>query len=161
VAYGKALEADSLHPDAQRKLLNVEAKIYARDERLSAQRTAIDEARGFEDRAEEAAARRDYAMAVGLLRNAEARYAKVTDEFPAESKDAATGRRTVGLRTKELKQELIDNSMSLSGSGVAFDARQLAAHTPDVSREALKDMLQSEYRAAVRALGQQPDKPKP
>jgi tetratricopeptide (TPR) repeat protein len=160
-AYGKALEADSLHPDAQRKLLDVEAKMYARDERLAAQQTAIDEAHGFEDRAEEAAARRDYAMAIGLLRNAEVRYAKITDEFPKESKDAVTGRRMVELRTKELKRELIDNSMSLSGSGVAFDVRQIAGQTPDVSREAMKDMLQSEYRAAVRALGRQPDAGRP
>ncbi len=160
-AFGKALEADSLHPDAQRKLLNVEAKIYARDERLAAQRTALEEAHGFEDRAEEAASRRDYAMAVSLLRNAEERYAKISDEFPLESKDAVSGRRTIQMRTKELKQELIDNSMSLSGSGTAFDARQLAGHTPDVSREALKEMLQSEYRQAIRALGESADTAKP
>jgi tetratricopeptide (TPR) repeat protein len=153
-AYGKALEANSLHPDAQRKLLNVEAKIYARDERLAKQRGAIDEARNFEDRAEEAAARRDYAMAVGLLNNAIQRYGDVTDEFPAEAKDANTGRRSVEMRTKELKQELINNSMTLSGSSVAFDARQLAAKTPDVGREALKDMLGVEYRDAVKALGE-------
>src|SRR5262249_53561948 len=97
-AYGKALEANSLHPDAQRKLLNVEAKIYARDERLTKQRTAIDEARNFEDRAEEAAARRDYAMAISMLNNASQRYGEVTDEFPAETKDANTGRRTVEMR---------------------------------------------------------------
>ena len=66
-AYAKALEADKLHPDAQRKLLNIEAKIYARDERLSAQKTSIEQARGLENRAEEAAGRRDYARAISLL----------------------------------------------------------------------------------------------
>ncbi len=160
-AYAKALEADKLHPEAQRKLLNVEAKIYARDERLVSQRTSIEQARSLENRAEEAARRRDYARAISLLRDAEARYAEITDEFPAESKDATTGRRTVLMRTKEIKQQLIDNSASLSGSSAAFDARQLAGQSAGVSQEALKKMLQSEYASAVRALGSQMDEAQP
>jgi tetratricopeptide (TPR) repeat protein len=158
-AYAKAVAANSLHPDAQRKLLNVEARIFAREERLSQQRAAIEEARALEGRAEEAAIRQDYAQAIALLRDAEARYGTVTDEFAAESRDAVNGQRIVMMRTKELKQELIDNSASLSGSGVAFDARQIAAQTPDVSKKALEDMLQNEYQAAIRALGQQMDEP--
>lgn len=160
-AYAKALEADKLHPDAQRKLLNVQAKIFARDERMNAQKSSIDQARGLENRAEEAAVRRDYAQAIALLKEAEARYGEVTDEFPLESKDANTGRRTVQMRTKELKQQLIDNSASLSGTSAAFDVRQLADQTPNVSEEALKQMLQSEYAGAVRALGSQMDKAQP
>jgi len=160
-AYAKAQEADKLHPDAQRKLLNVEAKIFARDERLTAQRMSIEQARSLENRAEEAVNRRDYARAISLLRDAEDRYAEVTDEFPAESKDATTGRRTVQMRTKELKQELIDNSASLSGSGAAFDVRQIAEQSPNVSQEALKKMLQAEYDSAVRALGNQMDQAQP
>ncbi len=155
-AYAKAVEANSLHPDAQRKLLNVEAKIFAREERLAQQRAAIEEAQAIESRAEEAAIRHDYAAAISLLRDAEQRYGSVTEEFAAESHEATNGARTVMMRTKELKQELIDNSASLSGSGAAFDARQIAGQTPDVSRKALEDMLQSEYRDAVQALGQQP-----
>lgn len=156
-AYAKSVEANSLHTDSQRKLLNVEAKIFAREERLVQQRAAIEEAQAIEGRAEEAAIRRDYARAIALLRDAEGRYASVTDEFAAESNLAVNGQRIVMMRTKELKQELIDNSATLSGSGAAFDARQIASQTPDVSRKALEDMLQSEYRSAVDALGQQSD----
>ncbi len=160
-AYGKALEADKLHSDAQRKMLNVEAKLYARDERLVAQRTSIEQARALENRAEEAADRRDYARAIALLRDAEARYAEVTDEFPLEAKDASTGRRTMSMRTKEIKQQLIDNSASLSGSSAAYDARQLAGKNTTLGQDALKKMLQSEYTGAVRALGSQMDQAKP
>jgi len=156
-AYAKAADTNSLHPDAQRKLLNIEARIFAREERLSQQRAAIEEAQAIENRAEEAAIRRDYARAISLLRDAEQRYATVTDEFAAESNQAVNGQRMVMMRTKELKQELIDNSATLSGSGAAFDARQLATQTPDVSRKALEDMLQTEYRNAVKALGGQSD----
>lgn len=158
-AYAKAVEANSLHPEAQRKLLNMEARIFAREERLGQQRAALEEARALENRAEEAAIRRDYARAISLLRDAEDRYGSVTDEFAVESREAINGQRIVMMRTKELKQELIDNSADLSGSSAAFDARQIASQTPDVSRKALEDMLQTEYRSAVRALGEQPIQP--
>jgi tetratricopeptide (TPR) repeat protein len=160
-AYAKALEADKLHPDAQRKLLNVEAKIFARDERKNSQKSSIDQARALENRAEEAAARRDFAQAISLLKEADARYAEVTDEFALESKDANTGRRTVQMRTKELKQQLIDNSASLSGTSTAFDVRQIAGQAPNVSEDALKQMLQSEYLGAVKALGKEMDQAQP
>lgn len=154
-AYAKAVEANSLHPEAQRKLLNMEARIFAREERLIQQRAALEEARALENRAEEAAIRRDYASAISLLREAEGRYATVTDEFAVESREAINGQRIVIMRTKELKQELIDNSANLSGSSAAFDARQIASETPDVSRKALEEMLQNEYSNAIKALGQQ------
>lgn len=154
-SYAKAVEANSLHSGAQRKLLNIEARIFAREERLIQQRAAIDEARELENRAEEAAIRRDYARAISLLQDAQNRYGTVTDEFAAESREAINGQRIVMMRTKELKQELIGNSTDLSGSSAPFDASQIAAQTPDVSRKALENMLQIEYRNAVTALGQQ------
>jgi hypothetical protein len=154
-AYAKSAETNSLRTGVQRKLLDVEAKIYARDERLLIQRMATEEAREFENRAEEAAVGRDYAGAIAFLRESETRYAAVTDEFPVEAKVAAIGLRNVSLRLKELKQELIGNSQTLSGSGYAYDVRRLAGQTADGSAQALKGMVRSEYNGAVRALGQQ------
>lgn len=154
-AYAQALEIDSLHPEAQRKLLNVEARIYARDERLLSQRMAVEEAREFENRAEEAAARRDYARAISLLRQAEQRYQGVTEEFPSEARLANIGVKNVSVRMRELKGELIANSQTLSGTGYRYTARHLAEQTGDVSEEALQQMLRNEYRSALQALGAQ------
>ena len=153
-AFATALEADSLHPTAQRKLLDVEAQIFARDERLISQRSAVEEARLFENRAEEAAGRRDYARAITLLREAEHRYASVSSEFLVEARTAALGRRNVDLRMRELKDELIANAQSLSGSGFRFDAQGLAAHTQDLSEQALREMLTAEYASALKELSQ-------
>ncbi len=154
-AYAKAVDANSLLTDAQRKLLDVDSKIASRDQRLVVQRSAADEARELENRAEESAVRRDYAQAIALLREAEEKYASVTDEFPEEAKLANVGQRNVSLRLKELKQELIANSRTLSGSGFVQDAQQIAGNTPDASMDALKSMVGAEYRGAVRALGDQ------
>ncbi len=154
-AYVKALRIDSLHPDAQRKLLKVESRIFARDERLVAQRLATEEASELEFRAEEAAIRRDYAQAIAHLRQAEQRYGKVTDEFPAESRTAGIGLRNVVARMGELKQELITNAQSLSGTGFRFDARRLAATTGDKNQEALQEMLRAEHGRALQELRRQ------
>jgi tetratricopeptide (TPR) repeat protein len=154
-AYGQAVQANSLLTDAQKKLLEVESMIADRDRRLVAQRAATDEARELENRAEESALSRDYARAIALLHEAEARYASVTDEFAEEAKIANLGLRNVSIRLKELKQELVGNSQTLSGSGYIYDVRQLAGQTPDISAQALKGMIQSEYADAVRALSAQ------
>ncbi len=151
-AYRLSVDANSLRTDAQKKLLEVEDEIAERDRRLVAQRGATDEAQEFENRAEESAVRRDYASAIALLQEAESRYASVTGEFPEEAKIANLGLRNVSIRLKELKQELITNSQSLSGS--SNDVRRLAAQTPDTSADALRSLIQAEYRSAVRALGE-------
>ena len=151
-AFALALNVDSLHPTAQRKLLSVEARIFARDERLISQRLATEEALSYENRAEEASVRRDYAMAISLLREAQSQYAAVTDEFPAEARVAELGNRNVGLRIAELKGELIENAQSLSGTGFRFDAQRLASQTGDRNEQALKRMLNEEYDRALEAL---------
>ncbi|MCH8204164.1 MAG: hypothetical protein IID09_03325 [Candidatus Hydrogenedentes bacterium] len=154
-AYAKALQVDSLHPLAQRKLFDVEARIFARDERLVAQRIATDEAGELENRAKEAAIRRDYAQAIALLRQAEQLYGIVTDEFPVQARTASIGLRNVVASMRELKQELITNAQSLSGTGFRFDARHLAAATGDKNQQALQDMLSAEYGRALQELRRQ------
>lgn len=154
-AYASALQIDSLHPVAQRKLLKVEARIFARDERLIAQRIAIEEAQEFQSRAGEAAVRRDYAQAMGLLREAQRRYGRVTDEFPIEARKATLGAKDVGLRIGELKRELIANAQSLSGTGFRLDAQRLATTIEDGNQRALSDMLKDEHDSAIRELQRQ------
>ena len=154
-AYASALKIDSLHPVAQRKLLKVEAKIFARDERLAAQRLAIEQAREFDDRAGESAVRRDYAQAIGLLREAQSRYGEVSNEFPVESRQATLGLKDVSLRIGELKRELISNAQSLSGTGFRLDAQRLANTSEDGNQRALNDMLKAEHASAIQELQRQ------
>ncbi len=151
-AYAKAVAADRLHPQAPRKLLNVESRIIARDERLLAQRNAIDTARELAVRADEAAVRRDYARAIVLYRQAEQRYGDVTDEFPLESRKATQGRKTVMIEMDELKRELIANAQSLSGTGFRFDVQHLVDTTEDRNQQALQDMLSAEYERVLQEL---------
>ena len=154
-AYANALAADSLHPQAQRKLLDVESRIFARNERLLAQRSATEVARELVNRAEEAAVRRDYARAIALLREADRRYGDVTGEFPLEARTATLGKKNVMLRMRELKRELITNAQSLSGTGFRFDVQRLVDTTEDRNQQALQDMLSAEYKRALQELGRQ------
>ncbi len=154
-AYAKAIAVDSLNMQAHRKLLDVESRIIARDERLLAQRSATEAARELENRANEAAVRRDYARAIALLRQAAQRYGNVTDEFPLEARTATLGRKTVMLRMDELKRELITNAQSLSGTGFRFDVQSLVDTTGDRNQQALQEMLSAEYERALKQLRRQ------
>lgn len=160
-AYADALEANTLHPSAQRKLLDVDAQIFARNERLLNHRMALEQARVLENRAEEASIRQDFARAIGLLREAERLYSKVTNEFPQEAKTANLGLRGVSVRLRELKDELIANSQNLSGSGFAADAQRLVGGVKGLSQEALREMVEREYEAALDALVQGAGNPEP
>lgn len=151
-AFTSALAADKLHPNVSRKLLRAESLIVARDGRLAETRSAIHAARDLEMKAEGEALDRNFARAVVHFREAEEQYRLATEEFADEAKQATLGLRNVSLRMKELKGELIRNAQSLSGSGFARDARRLAHAAQDVNEEALKALLKSEFRDAVRGL---------
>ena len=154
-AYANAISVDSLHPNAQRKLLDVETRIFARDERLLNQRAATEAARELVNRAQEAAVRRDYARAMALFRQAAQRYGDVTDEFPLEARIATSGIKDVMFRMDELKRELIANAQSLSGTGFRFDVQRLVDNTGDRNQQALQEMLSAEYERALQELRQQ------
>ena len=154
-AFAAAAEADQLHPDAARRLLEVQDLIEVRDARLAETRNAIQEAQAAEAQAEAEALKRNYAQAITHLRQAQILYGQVTNEFEAEALVASLGLKNIDLVMKEYKTDLISNAQSLSGSAYAQEARKLAENVEDIDEPALRGMLDREYRREVQALRQE------
>jgi tetratricopeptide (TPR) repeat protein len=154
-AYKEAADLDPLHPDAQRKYIKTQSLITKRDERKAGQQLRIANARQMATQAESAALERNYARAIGLLREAEQNYQGVTDEFPAEFSRAESGLRNVRMVLRDMKKGLIENAQTLSGSGFSRDVRAIANLPIGVEDDALRSLLESEYQGAVRTLEQQ------
>jgi tetratricopeptide (TPR) repeat protein len=155
-AYAQALEIDRLHPSAQGKLLQAQSLIAERDKRLAADRGAIESAKEFQNQADQEALQRNYAQAVGLLKEAEDLYRRVSDEFTAESQVARTGLNSVSTHMRELKNELMRNADSFSGSGANLDARRWARESArPLSEQALRDMISAQYGADIEKLRQE------
>ena len=151
-AYGEAAAANSLLPEAQRKFINTKKLIQDRDNRLVDQRGRIATARDLTARAESAGMNRNYAHAIGLLREATQNYTGVTDEFAPEYARADSGLRIVRLRLADMKKGLIENAQRLSGTGFARDVRELANIPTGVEEKAFRHLLELEYRGAMKEL---------
>lgn len=148
-----AVDADKLHPTAQKRLLEMEALIEERTSRMDAVRTIIDEAVQLEQTADQQAIQRNFAQAIAALKDAETRYTSVTDEFPEEYRRAANGLNGVRLRIRELKNQLVANAQDLSNSGSAAEARHLASKA-SVAEDALRSLLSNELTAELSKLRQ-------
>jgi tetratricopeptide (TPR) repeat protein len=154
-AFQSAQQANPLHPDAQRKLIEARDNIEDRDARLQQARQAIGEGDSAMSDAQTAAFDSNFAEAITKLRLAQRAYATVTNEFPVEAETAQSSLREADLLMREYKGDLITNAQSLSGSGFPNDARRLAENAEDIGEEALRSMLDREYRNAVQTLRQQ------
>ena len=154
-AYELAANKDPLHPEAQRKFIQTQRLITKRDKRKGDQQLRIANARQMTTQAESAALGRNYAQAMGLLREAEKNYSGVTNEFPAEFNRAELSLRNVRVMLREMKKGLIENAQTLSGSGFSRDVRSMAGVQSGVEENALRSLLQSEYLGAVRSLEQE------
>ena len=153
--YRMAVEVNKLHPMAQRKVLQTEDLIVARDKRFEEADNARIAAEDFEIEADRYALEKNYAKAIALLKQAESKYFEVTDEFLALAATAETGLRNVGYRIRQLKDELIDNAQTLSGKGFINDARRMVADVTDVDRQALHSIVASEYEVKSSELASQ------
>ena len=152
-AFARALQVDPLHPEAEAKRLAAERLIAERDARLQAAQRSIEEAAGYEMRAEQATLRNRFADAIDALKNAQKLYDGVTDEFPTEYRAASTGLTNVDLRLRDLKSQLIQNAQSFSGTGSIFEMQQLAIKdTRQYDREALHTLAAKELSAEVGRL---------
>jgi tetratricopeptide (TPR) repeat protein len=148
-AYAKAAKADPLHPEAEGKRLKVEGMIAERDARLETVRRQIEDAGKFQQQAEQLAMQRKPAEAITTLKQAQQAYEAVNDEFPVEYQAASQGLTNITGRLRELKTDLIQNAQSLSGSGVAFDARKLAADARALDEQALQALLTNQLNTQL------------
>jgi len=152
-AYAKALDVDPLHTEAEAKRLEAERLIEERDARLEEALQFIEEASRRETDAERFAMRDQYADAIDALKQARTLYESVTDEFAAEFHAAAAGVANIDFRLRELKGGLVQNAQRLSGGGLTFELRQLAAQkTRDLDERALHKLTMNALKAEVDRL---------
>ena len=127
--------------------------IKAREDRLTQNQGALEQAAGFVQLSEQETNGKHYAEAAVLLRQASDTYGTVTDEFALEYEKAQQGIRLVRGRLDEIKGALVDNAQSFSGSGFASDARALAqTRGKGLDQQALKAMVQQAYAKEIGAL---------
>lgn len=152
-AFQAALEADPMHPTAERERLQVAAMIAARDARLAAARAALDRAKSAQNLAEQEAMKGGYAEAFSRFRQATTAYQEVTDEFPAERQQADRGLNDIRYRMQQLKEDLMANARSFSGSGIQLDPVRLArTGAKDIERQTLRELTQASFSGALDQL---------
>ncbi|MEK7793083.1 MAG: hypothetical protein AAB353_01065 [Candidatus Hydrogenedentota bacterium] len=149
-----AVEADKLHPDAQRKLFQTESRIGERDARHADAKKALETAEAFVTQAQLAAMEQNFGVALAHLRNAQAEYQKVTGEFADEAQAASAGMRGAESTLLQLNQDFISNAQRLSGAGADIEARRLAADTDPVAFDAFRMLIERELDAGIDRLRQ-------
>jgi len=152
-AFQAALDADPMHPTAERERLQVAAMIAAREARLAAARDALERAKGAQNLAEQEAMNGRYAESFSLFRQATDAYQEVTDEFPTERQQSERGLNDVRYRMQQLKEDLMANARSFSGSGIQLDPARLArTRATDIEQQALRELTQASLAAALEQL---------
>jgi len=152
-AYVKAVQTDPLHPTAEGKRLQAETLITQREARLEAARRNIEEAAQLQTQSEQLALQRKVADAMGVLKQAQAKYEAVPAEFPTELQAANAGLANIASRLSELKAELIQNAQTLSGTNSLFDIRQVAATgAGNLDEQALRMLVTHQLNAEIAKL---------
>lgn len=153
-AYANAGQVDPLHPSAEGKRIQAAELIAERDARLETTRGDLAKAADLETRAEECALEHKYAEAFGALKEAEQLYLEVSEEFVLEFQTANAGLATVSGRLREFRDKLVENAQTFSGTGFAFEARQLARTVPpkDFDERALQRLVVQQFEAEINKL---------
>jgi tetratricopeptide (TPR) repeat protein len=148
-SYALAAKTNPLHPGAEGKRLQVERMIADRDARLESMRGQIEEAGKLQTQAEQLAMQQKPVDAIAVLKQAQQLYEGVNDEFAVEYEAASVGLTNISGRLRELKNELIQNAQSLSGSGTTFDAKKLASNAKALDEQALESLVNNQLDTAL------------
>ena len=154
-AFALALQAHTLHPDAEAARLNAAKMIRERDARLEDNRVMLAKAEEYEFLAEDEAMNQRYAESFVLLRQSWEAYSQVSDEFPLERQKSVKGMQAVRERMTEMKDQLILNAQQFSGTGFGQDAQDLARqYATQFDQDTLKAILEGAYSSGMKALEQ-------
>lgn len=154
-AYAAASSTDSLHPEAERKRLDVERMIQKRESRLSDQRRRIEEAHRLEKLSQDATLARNTAQAIAYAKEAEGNYLEVTNEFSEELNEATRNLRVLRSNMRDLQTRLVKDAQELSGSGFSYEVKYLANKDLGIEKAALKSLVEMEYQSGIRELQNQ------
>lgn len=152
-SYQKARDMNPLNPNTEAKRLQAERDLNARNERLNAARMSLGMATSYETQADQEASQRNFAKALGLIKQAEDQYGSVTEEFPFEYQQAVAGLKNLESKSQVVKENLIGGAQDLSGLGSVVDARHLAGTTTrDLDSQALQTLLQLRLKSEIEKL---------
>lgn len=144
--FEKALEVYGLHPTAERRRLEVEAMIRQRDALHVHYQEVLGMADDLKALAEEEAARSRYAEAIALLQQCQTALTDVGDEFPLEMQHRIRAERENRTRIAELRQLLLNNTASFSGSAFGPDIKALVGDASQgLEKEALQSLFDQSY----------------
>ncbi len=151
--FAKASDTNPLHPDAERRRIEADSMISARDSRLESNRTLLDQGTGLQAEAEQEALRGHYAEAMALLSQADQFVRQVTDEFPQETKNRDRTLREIAFRAQEYKMELVNTAQRFSGAGASLDVLASAqSRGQELDRLLLQTVAQESFTEAMRLL---------
>jgi len=152
-AYTNAANMDPLDASAASKRLEAKTLLENRNARLSDAQRRIEDAKNMEERAEQSAARHNYAEALALLAKAEENYLSISEEFAVEFQAAASGLADVSAKMDELKGRFIENAQNLSGTTFEYEMQRFAAvAAPALDEKALKKLAEAQLEAALDSL---------
>ncbi len=165
-AFDEVLDNDVSRADAREKKLEVARLIEERRERLEAARRSLNDATKAMAAATRAEAQRKFADAVKLYRQAEAAYAKVSDEFPDEHTQASQASARIETQVARLIAELVNEVRALQTIAVREQTRelirgsserelrgvaaQLVRSEHDTQAEVLRTLIISQEREALQ-----------
>ena len=153
--FEKALQVHGLHPTAERSRLEVEAMIRKRDALHAQYQETLAQADDLRSLAAEEARRTRYAEAIALLQQCQTALSDVGDEFPLEMQHRIRAERDNRTRIAELRQLLLSNTASFSGSAFGPDIKVLVQDASQgLEHEALRSFIDLSYlKEMVRLKG--------
>ena len=154
-AYANAAGTDPLHPEAEGKRLETERLISERDARLEAVRHNLAAAEDFQAQAERAAMQQKYGDAILFLKQAEESYGAVTDEFAGQYRTATLGLTAISDSLRLIRNDLVGNAQTLSGTSFLPEGKRLAAGVSDsIDTDALRALMTNQFNAEIARLKQ-------
>jgi len=161
MAFQKAIDADQLDSDAQRKLIEVNKLIREREERRAVAEAAVAQGQQITRDAERMIFAKSHSQAMARLLQARELFQTAIPEggefeFPNIVRRAQNGLRITDSRLSEVRGLIINNSPDLSGSGSTDGAkRQARAAASQLTQSAMQALVRSQLEDALKDLKDQ------
>lgn len=155
-SFAAAVDANPLHESAEAKRLQAAKLIRDRDERMASNQALLERAAQLGAMADQESIQGRGAEAIDLLREAEQVYLEVTDEFPQAYSLRERGLTQLRGRVQELKQQIMANASSYSGTGYIQDVAILVdRHDQGLDEAGLRAIMKRSYDAEMDALNRE------
>ncbi len=152
-AYESALDANPLHPSAERSRLEVVRLIEEREALRSAHQGLVEHGLNLTTEAERESMRGRYAEAISLLRLAGGSFEQVGNEFPLIRQRAARAAKDASFLIEENKRSIMANAQAYSGKAFGPDLRnQARTKAKGLDKKALEKLIAQGYAKEMARL---------